>query len=370
MTEALVQGSKGVKRRRTLEPFLLKVQDVLRLQPPDAGRSKRLSIDGVALSLEPWVVACVGSQEGSPETQTDRFELLSQSLALWLKSALDVRSLRREIKNGSSNLYEEQAKLMLDSAFGAGLLQDLQSCVDGLVRQGDFEEAKRLSKFRGQVSALVREVKQVIAESNAYSAPDAEFEIETPEEIPATPAAPQAAAPAAVATSVLREPDPAIRRPVRRPRPVPAVSKPDEPGAKSSGYRTLILFVLDVAALVAWVLLTMPSRMQAQVPAALGSHDFENASALVEIVARPPALYASVDQKTWSGYDPKRQRRFVDSMGNVLLTHGYWGLLLKTSDGRLVGEWHENGGTRLLEPTPQGPKTPGHIAGRYSRFVP
>src|SRR6185369_15111097 len=89
MTEVLVQGTKGVKRRRTLEPYLLKVQEVLRREPLDPTRSRRLSIDGVALSIEPWVIASVEPQGGAPDGNTDRAELLGQSLALWLKTALD-----------------------------------------------------------------------------------------------------------------------------------------------------------------------------------------------------------------------------------------------------------------------------------------
>jgi polyhydroxyalkanoate synthesis regulator phasin len=377
MTEVLVQGAKGVKRRRTLEPYMLKVQEVFRREPFDPSRSRRLAIDGVAVSVEPWVIASVETQAGLADGTNDLAELLGQSLALWLKTALDVRSLRREIASGSSNLYEEQAKLMLDSALGATLLQELQKCIDGLVQQGDLEEAKRLSKFRGQMSGLVRELKQVISDSNVSSEAEIE-EVSDEEETAPAPAPARAPArapapasvPAAVAARLPRESDPEIHTPVRRRRPAPAKPQPAEPVHTSSSYRTQILVALNVVALIALIVLRMPSRGSGKTPAALDAHDFENAAALVAIVARPPALYASVDKQVWSAFSPEQQQQFVDSMGSVLASHGYWGLTLKTSDDRLVGQWFEKGGTRLFEVAPAGQKKPGRESGQYSRFVP
>lgn len=363
MTEVLVQDAKGVKRRRTLESYRLRILEVLHREPFDPGRTRRLSVDGVAVSLEPWVVACVEPQAGVTDGNTDRAELLGQSLALWLKTSLDVRSLRRAIQSGSSNLYEEQAKLMLDSALGAALLQELQSCVEALVQHGDLEEAKRLSKFRGQVSGLVRELKQVISDSNG---PSAAKPGEPPAEAQAKPSPP----PAAVARSLPREPDPEIHATVPRPRPAPAKPRLAEPSSKLSSFRTMILVALNLVTLVTSIVLRVPAHTYGKTAPALDAHAFENATALVEIVSRPPALYASVDQKVWSAYNLKQQREFVDSMGSVLHTHGYWGLTLKTSDGRLVGQWLEHGGTRLLQAAPEGSTTPGRAAGEYSRFIP
>jgi hypothetical protein len=335
MTEVLVQGAKGVKRRRTLEPYMLKVQEVFRREPFDPSRSRRLSIDGVAVSVEPWVIASVETQAGLADGTNDLAELLGQSLALWLKTALDVRSLRREIQGGSSNLYEEQAKLMLDSALGATLLQELQKCVDGLVQQGDLEEAKRLSKFRGQMSGLVRELKQVISDSNGPSEdePDEMFvEVQAAPAPAPMPASAPASVPAAVAARLPREQDPETHAPVRRRRPAPPKPQAPETVPTQSSYRTQILVALNVVALIALIVMRMPSHGSGKTPAALVAHDFENAAALVAIVARPPALYASVDKKVWSAFNPEQQKQFVDSMGSVLASHGYWGLTLKTSD--------------------------------------
>jgi len=368
--ETLAPETKTLRRRSALEPYLVKLDAALRRLPPDGATSLKVTVGEASLLIEPWITSRADPRNARSNGEPERTELLRQSLALWLKGSVDVCSLRDGVRNGSGNLYGLQAELMLDSAFGSALVRELQDGVDAMVKAGELEEAKRFSKFQHQVRCVVREIKQSIAESNGRRADELVEQLTDHQPAPPTKPAP-----------MLRETE--LETPAPRRRPRPAVEKPVAPVPHTSGsrYRTEVLIALDVIALVACFFLTGHSGPAGRPPRALTHGDFPNAAPLTELVARPPTLYATIDEKTWSGYDDKQKRRFVDGMGSVLLTKSYGGLLLKTPDGRLVAEWLEKGGTRLLAsepivrsdpeqaPSPTPEKT-NRAGAMYSRFVP
>lgn len=370
--EALAPSMKVQRRRRALEPYWVKLAEVLNRQPQDGTQPPKVWIGDVSFSLEPWIAARALVEGGATEDDSGRVALLRQCLALWLKGSIDVRNLRQCAQGGSGDLYTLQAELMLDSAFGTALHRELQDHVDDLVKWGEMDEARRFSKFQHQVRCAVREIMQSVTESNGQRG---EEPVQTPPDRKASATTPPSTG------ALLREVDdePSSPRPRRRRTQALAAAAR---GASKPFMRTGVLVGLDVAALLVCGFVTARSFTVAGTPPALTQRDFPNASSLVDVVARPPALYATVDGKAWSGYDAPQKRHFVDGLGNVLLSNGYWGLLLKTPDGQLVGEWLENGGTRLLgtgQPALEAagssssriaPAAAQRVASRYSRFVP
>jgi hypothetical protein len=169
------------------------------------------------------------------------------------------------------------------------------------------------------------------------------------------------------------------RRPQRRPKPKPATADAAPPAPGFS--RTKLLLALNCIALLTCAIMMQPLLTLGETPRALALPDFPEVGPIVELQARPPALYAIVNGKTWNAFDEKQKRHFVDGMGSVLLTEGYWGLTVKTQDGRLVADWLEHGGAHLLNSqddtsavdgethAPAQAKAPA-AAGQYSRFVP
>lgn len=360
--ETLVHGTKTMRQRRALEAYVARLEDAFRGQPLDGGSSTVLSIDGVSLPLEPWIVARMNPPDAAPDDGSGRTELVRQSLALWLKISVDLRNLRDGVQNGSENLYELQAELMLDSAFGSSLFRELQDNVDGLVKQGKLAEARRFSKLQRDLRGVVRDMKHSITESNG-----------TPDGEPVAQPADRKPAPPPPMARVLHETDleEPVPRPRRRPRPKGADPTTLKPSRVRS--RTKLLLALNGVALLVCAVLTVPLLKLGRTPRALTLADLPNVAPLIEIQARPPALYATVDGKRWSGFDDKEKRRFVDGIGSVLLTEGYWGLLVKTEDGRLVGNWLARRGTRLIDATPEVAaiaQTATDVAPQYTRFIP
>jgi hypothetical protein len=368
--ETLAPETKTLRRRSALEPYLVKLDAALRRLPPDGATSLKVTVGEASLLIEPWITSRADPRNAPSGGEHDRTELLRQSLALWLKGSVDVSSLRDGVRNGSGNLYGLQAELMLDSAFGSALVKELQDGVDAMVKAGDLEEAKRFSKFQHQVRCVVREIKQSIAESNGQRVDELVEQLTDHQPAPPTKPVP-----------MLRETEQETPAPRRRPRPT--VEKPVAQVPQTSGlrYRTELLIALDIVALVVVLFLKRSSGAADRSPRDLTHADFPNAAALSELVAHPPALYATIDEKTWSEFDDKQKRRFVDGMGSVLLTKSYGGLLLKTPNGRIVAEWLEKGGTHLLgsEPIvrselegapPPAPAKADPAGAKYSRFVP
>jgi hypothetical protein len=367
--EMLAPSTKTLRRRNALEPYLVKLDAALgRLPVEGVPPPLKLNVGDASLVIESWVSARADARNAFDD-EDDQTELLRQSLALWLKGSVDIGNLREGVRSGAGNLYELQAELMLDSAFGSALLRDIQDGVDNLVKNGELEEAKRFSKFQHQMRCVVREIKQSVAASNGNRADD--LADQPTDHQPAKKV---------IVESALPEVERETPAPRRRPRPPAETSVTPPVRTSPPRYRTEILIALDVIALIVILFVTGP-RSKIDRPARILTHgDFPNAAPLTEIVARPPALYAVVDEKTWSGYDDAQKRRFIDGIGSVLLTKSYGGFLLKTPDGRIVGEWLETGGTRLLEPEaivrsePSDPSLPAasvtRVDAEYSRFVP
>jgi hypothetical protein len=131
-----------------------------------------------------------------------------------------------------------------------------------------------------------------------------------------------------------------------------------------------MLFALAGSALVLWLISVLVSPIGSSTPKELSLADFVRSAPIVEIVARPPSLYVSIDESVWSAYDESQKRHLVNDMGSILLTNGYWGLLLRDSEGRALAEWLEIGGARLLDgrkdPSAAAPRTE---PGQFERFV-
>jgi hypothetical protein len=387
-------GTKTTRQRRALESYVAKLEHELRGHIRGGASSIVVSIDGFSLTLDPWTSAHTNPLAAASEEESARIELVRESIALWLKILVDLRNLGDGLISGMGNLYELQAELMLDSAFGSSLLRELQDCVDGLVKRGGVEEARQFSKLHRHLRGIVRDMKKSITESNAIPLDEPQGEtIEQPIEQAAEQPIEQPVerkqeiAPATAQLLNELEPTEPVQRPRRRPRPqatagATGAAAPDRFRGLS---RTACLVVLNAVALVVYLVQTAPFLTPGKTIRALALGDFPNVTPLIEVQARPPALYAIVDGKTWSGFDDKEKHHFVDGMGNVLLTEGYGGLILKTADGRLVSDWLEHGGTHVFDVKSLAPAKPvdasapeqpsaaatvNRTTSKFSRFVP
>lgn len=363
-TKAPEQGLKALRRRRMLEPYMLRLQDIQAREKRDGPFGAVIEIQGIEVPLDSIAVYDSDSQVGALPEGSDS-ELVLQSLALLMKSEADETRLRNGAARTVNDLYTLQAELMLNSALGTALLREILNRIDDLVQKGALQSAKKLSKVQHRLRGLVRELNRSIDESNRGRAEHLASDLTEHVEKPAAPLETEGI-PETSAENLDREKTP------RRKRDRPARKERAAAGTQPAGgnLRTPILLTLVGIALVVWMLSATLPQLASHEQKELSRADFISSAPIVELVARPPSLYVTLDAKTWASYDAAHKRRLVEDMGSVLLTNGYWGLLLRTPDGRPVARWLVNGGSRLVE-SERASETPRHTRTQgFERFVP
>lgn len=359
-TSAIEPGAKVLRRRRALEPNLVKLREALQVVPRDAALIELANLAGGTLPLDPWLVSKIAPPVGHIGASPAQADLLLQCLAFLMKSGSDMARLKRETERAGAEFYRLQAELMLASAIGMALLRETQKEVDDLVGLGKVEDARLLTRFQHRLRTAVRERKESIAESNRVDA-DQLVEHLTDH--------------AGHRGSL---PDPGLE-PVGS-RPASAGRRATESAASAAAqagrrrrehFRTEVLLGCATVAFVVWLVgHGLPWRAE---PSAslLARKDFAAAAPILEVVARPPSVYVDVDEALWERLDDDRKLHLVGDMGSVLLSHGYWGLFVRTPSGRSLASWRDDGGARLVKPAAETPASTDPVPPtRYDRFVP
>jgi hypothetical protein len=65
-------------------------------------------------------------------------------------------------------------------------------------------------------------------------------------------------------------------------------------------------------------------------------------------------LFIKLDAASWRALAPAGKLELIDSLGRLAGNEGYFGVHVKTNDGRPVGQWMRKTGAELLTTTPGG----------------
>jgi len=354
-------GTKVLRRRQGLAPYLEIVEDALEHSAHGDASPREGFPQAPAVALDPWAVGWLRTNPVEGPQQLP--ELLRQTLAFLIKVATDSARLKEEEPRSGNDFFAAQAELMLDSAVGMALKREIQKVVNELISAGAVNDARQLARLQGRVRTTVRELKQSIAESNR-GRDEALVEQLTDEVERTTPAAAEPRAPARAAwVEETPEAAPAPARPKKPRVPVSVVT------ARPS-LRTTILLVLIGSGLGSWLALRAFTGWGRNDTRILTRSDFVRTAPIRQVIARPPSAYVVVDELTWLSFDEGQQLRLVESMAAVVARHGYWGMVVHTSDGMPAAQWLEERGSRLLRDAPAlvTPKAPD--GANYDRFVP
>jgi hypothetical protein len=280
---------------------------------PLAGGGSAVIGDGDGLALDEWEVAAVRvAVVPFSGTVPAISNLMAEAMALRLKLAEDCQIL--EVSGVSSAdpgtpLFET---LVLDVAIGRHQLHDLQQECNLLVRDQRFDEAKRLSQFR---SRLRDDVKRV------------EAFLEPPD-------------PAAAEAEGSLQLDTAIH----------TVEEIEEQQARTGRRVAGLAAVVAILAVVWLAGMVIGARRPAELER-LTVEDFQAIAPVVAVEARPPSLYVIVDGALWQNMGESERIGVVAAVGEIVEASRYTGALLRDRDGRTLGEWLLDTGSRLV---PQG----------------
>ncbi len=356
-THAIV--TKVSRRRRGIAPFLEELEAALATGSPAALLFNAGGPDAQPVALDSWAVEWIQASARKPKGPAELPELLKQCLAFLAKSSADVARLRKEAPRAGTDFYALQAELMLGSAVGMALLREAQKSVDDLVAIGLVDDARMLARFQNRLRSTVRELKLSIAESNR-GRDDELVEEFTDQAAPATERT------MAVHVEIDESPSTVPQRASEpRAKRIPATIAP-----LRRRWRTAVLLVSVMSALAVWLAVQAIPTLTGGSAKVVSRADFNASAPILHIAAPPPSAYVVVDPARWSAYDEGQQRRLVEVMGGVLAVHGYWGLLVRTPDGKAVARWVEGRGSDLLHEAPA--LTPRDDAAhlRFDRFVP
>lgn len=352
-------------RLQVLNPFIAELQSALGAsqKPTAEGETVCLCVSGRELTVDPWTTERIDPQAHVNDAlEADCRRVVTQSVALLAKCGGDLSALESADPQNTGGLYMARAEVMLDAAIGGSLVKDIQCIVDNLLKAGRFEEANGLSKFNHQLRNTVYELRKRIDPEYRSTIEDLVDRLaETGSvDVPATSGADAAAAPAAEPAGAPRRrrapaAAPAMHhRPHRSARPAHAEA---EELASSAGKLPSFQLPLRTKVLGAMLLVTglilflailpvlFPARPSGEPPVSAASFP-----GLVRGVEDHwPGLYVILEPEAWDAMDQDARIELLHELSAGLTSRRYKGALVRTPDGRPLGQWLWNNGVTLLD---------------------
>jgi hypothetical protein len=332
--------SRAVHRKRALDPWVERLHAQLNEHVDRLAPGEPLAIDVPAgtLMLEHWIVAAIhGTPDAGHEAPKERPALLAQAIALRMKIELDRAHLWPAQQARGPELYAVQADLLLDSAIGMALKREIQRVIDEEVRRGQMAPAKQWTRFRNHLNSAVSAVRQLLAESERQRADAISDKLtDEPREDQAAPDR---------YTRLMRRLEIEERERKRR---IRMRKKARDALANLPSRTELLVASLAVTAAIWLGFVKLPDYFTSTSPV-LSVNDFPRTDGFVNVEARPPSLYVTVDAQVWNGLAVEERRHLVGTISSALLASGYTGVLLSTAEGRPVAQWLALSGISLIE---------------------
>jgi hypothetical protein len=337
-TVATKAPSRAARRTRALDRWIeqLRRQSDEHAAPAASHEPLAIRVALQTLTVEPWVQAEIRRAFDRPNESTERPTLVAHAVALRMKIEGDRARMRQAHVTGGHELYAVQAELMLDSAIGTALNREIQRVIDEEVQRGGMASAKHWTSLKNELNRVVSTVNQLLADSERQRAETLSDKL--------TDARVEPVAPERYERLMQRlDVEERERKQLARAR------KRARDALANLPSRTEVLVAALAVTVAIWLgFVKLPEHLASGLPV-LGTEDFPRADGFVDVVARPPSLYVTVDGDVWSGLAGDERRRLVSTISGVLLTSGYTGVLLKTEAGRPVAQWLALNGVTLIE---------------------
>ena len=337
-TTILKAPTRAHRRQPALDPYVERLHRHF-AESEAAGLQEGIDVAGRRVVVEPWVAEELRNSLAFGLGADARFALLTQTIALRMKIVRDASHLKRELRGPTRELYVVQAELMLDAAMTMALLREIQQVIDDEVREGHMDRAKQWTLLKNSMHAAATGLKSTLADSERRRA---DLLTDDLTDQPATAA--QTVAPSRYGPMMQKlaaqESERKRLAQVRR-RALQALDHLPS--------RTELLVAFLAIAVAVWLgFVKLPEHFRTPLPV-LAVKDFPRSDGFLEIEARPPSLYVTLDSATWSALGREQRTRLVRTASSVLLTNEYTGAWMRTEDGRPVAQWLSGSGVQLLE---------------------
>jgi hypothetical protein len=323
-------------RRRALDPYRLPLLQWCvehRGDLPD--EPCEIRIEGRPFVVDPPELALLRRlQTWDDPRSRDRWEMLSQWVALQAKCTEDLQRLAVSPEEGRAPTYSFQAELMLDYAIGIALINEMQEIVHGAVGGGSMEQAREFSNLRHRMQRWLQEVRDAIAESERLRAQDLSSVLTTLDRRTG-PAPRELSEPAGAA----------VDRPVRRERHREQARKRRARRTPEATLTRHLVQALIVAVGVGVIVTGLPDRSGVT---PLDPGEFDRIEAVVGCVSRPTSLFLRADRGMWERLGDEGREELLADVAQVASDHRYTGVLLEDADGRPLAQWLSLRGGRVL----------------------
>lgn len=304
-----------------------------------ASLQEGIEVTGRRVVVEPWVAEAIRDSLAFGLGGDPQSVLLTQAIALRMKIVEDASHLRRELRAPTRQLYVLQAELMLDTAITMALLREIQQTIDDDVRAGHMERAKQWTQLKNSMHGAAIGLKSTLADSERRRADVLTNDLTDQPATAGGTVAPDRYAPM-MQKLAAQETERKRLAQVRR-RALQALDHLPS--------RTELLVAFLAITVAVWLgFVKLPERFRTSLPV-LAVKDFPRSDGFLEMEARPPSLYVTLDSATWSALGRDERTRLVRTASSVLLTNDYTGAWMRTEDGRPVAQWLSGRGVQLLE---------------------
>ena len=318
-----------------------------------ASLQEGIDVAGRRVAVEPWVADALRNSLAFGLGGDAQFALLTQAVALRMKIVDDASQLKRELSGPTRKLYVVQAELMLDAAMTMALLREIQQAIDDEVRAGHMDRAKQWTQLKNSMHGAATGLKSTLADAERRRADVLTDDLTDQPAVAAEVATPSRYAPMMQKLAA----EDAERMRLARVRHRALVALDHLPS------RTELLVAFLAIAVAVWLgFVKLPEHFRTPLPR-LAVKEFPRSDGFLEIEARPPSLYITLDSAAWSALDHDARRHQVRTVSSVLLTNDYTGVWLRTEEGRPVAQWLSGSGVRLLEQSEVREKPTAELSG-------
>jgi len=337
-TTILKAPTRAHRRQPALDPYVERLHRHF-AESEASSLQDGIDVAGRRVVVEPWIGEAIRDSLAFGLGGDAHFALLTQAIALRMKIVRDASHLKRELTGPTRELYVVQAELMLDTAMTMALLREIQQAIDDEVRAGQMDRAKQWTQLKHSMHGAATGLKSTLADSERRRADVLTDDLTDQPASAAQTAAPNRYAPMMQKLAAQEAERKRLAQVRRR-----ALKVLDHLPSRTE----LLVASLAIAVAVWLGFVKLPEHFRAPLPV-LAVKDFPRSDGFLEIEARPPSLYVTLDSAAWSTMSREQRTQLVRTASSVLLTNDYTGAWMRTVDGRPVAQWLSGSGVRLLE---------------------
>lgn len=326
-------------RRALLDPVAGKLLGLLE-QHRELDSPSQITIKGASVHVSRWERELVLQHHGDGVFE-DRG---------WVTRVLDAVSFQARVLIDMARLGDDNEaadaraiqQLVLTSAVGLALKVELQKTVDRLVVSGDVATARHLSETLGRIATALVSARGALVRSDTWPAA-----VELAPGITCIPA--DAALPEAPVRPRRRRRRQPTQDELEALRQMEDRGRASRAGSMRKVSRVRAMVVLLLVLTVTWTAIVLLPMLATDPLPTLSMAEFRTVPQVRDVVARPPSLYVTINERDWAKLSDESRTKVLDQIGEIAARAEYTGAVVRTPEGVTVGQWLVKSGTSLIK---------------------